>query len=139
MLHTKTYSQLTNEEKDAIVKDYLNKDIPVKEIREKHGIFSNDLARLIRERNIPFRVPKKTKELMDAKRTGARVCPKCKKKIEIKGARFCPFCATDVRSENEILADKVYDLIGLSCVIHGGSRDVFVATINEAVKFIKEA
>ena len=65
---------------------------------------------------------------------GAKACPKCRKKIEVKGARFCPFCASDIRSSREIAIDKLMQLRKIVSLIPANCQAEFEDALNTAVK-----
>ena len=64
----------------------------------------------------------------------AKACPKCRKKIEVKGARFCPFCASDIRSSREIAIDKLMQLRKIVSLIPANCQAEFEDALNTAVK-----
>lgn len=65
---------------------------------------------------------------------GAKACPKCRKKIEVKGARFCPFCASDIRSSREIAIDKLMQLRKIVSLVPANCQAEFEDALNTAVK-----
>lgn len=65
---------------------------------------------------------------------GVKHCPKCHKKIDIKGARFCPFCATDIRSTKEIAIEKLYAIRKMVMLLPENCRTEFEEATNMAIK-----
>ena len=65
---------------------------------------------------------------------GAKACPRCRKKIEVKGARFCPFCASDIRSTKEIAIEKLYAIRKTVMLLPENCRAEFEEATNMAIK-----
>ena len=67
----------------------------------------------------------------------ARICPKCRKVIEVKGAKFCCFCGADIRTEKELLIERVDKAFRVIQFLPASARDemqqLFV-DITEALK-----
>ena len=105
---------MTEETKREILRDYENKNIKVEEIAEKYGIGRAAVAKIAVEMGGQPRCAIKY-----GKRKGKKnkICPKCKKLIEVQGAKFCCFCGategatpTDLRAANanpRVLAHKL--------------------------------
>ena len=69
-----------------------------------------------------------------SKTGGVKKCPKCHKKIDIKGARFCPFCATGIRSTKEIAIEKLYAIRKTVMLLPENCRAEFEEATNMAIK-----
>lgn len=121
---------MTPEIKEQVIQDYLS-GMPVKEIGEKYHIDSSVPGKLTRKAGFPGRQQAEAK-------ASAKVCPKCRKKIDVKGARFCPFCGTDIRTEAEMLVEKLEKTTELYRFLPETYRDDFLATISKAIKIIGE-
>lgn len=121
-------NELTYEEKVEILKTYQNKEIKAHDIPKMYGISQKTMQAIVIELGGELRKP----NMVGARDKGkGKTCPKCRKKIDLKGARFCPYCATDLRSLNEILVEKVEKLKGLFISIPETERDFFVQTLCE--------
>lgn len=125
----------TPEQIQAILEDYRDRNLTTKEIAKKHFISDGTLARIVEENNEPLRRPSATTPRN--RKSKHKSCPKCRKKIDLKGARFCPFCGADIRSENEVLAEKVIKQIELFKFLPETTRDDFVQTLNQAAAKLK--
>lgn len=91
---------LTREHKMALCEDYKNPNITVDEIAKKYGTYRTNVAHIAVEMGAEPR--------HNVGQGGkGRVCPKCRKKIEVKGAKFCCYCGTDIRSAEELLIERV--------------------------------
>ena len=55
----------------------------------------------------------------------------------VSGARFCCFCGSDIRTENEILVERLEKITELFIFIPETSRDEFIGVINQAIKFVE--
>ncbi len=122
---------MSPEIKEKVIQDYIT-GMPVKEIAQKYSIDSSVPGKLARKAGFPGR-----KVQAEAK-ASAKVCPKCRKKIDVKGARFCPFCGTDIRSEAEMLVEKLEKTTELYRFLPETYRDDFLATISKAIKILQE-
>ena len=49
----------------------------------------------------------------------------------------CPFCGKDVRSKEDILIEKLNDVLGAITLLPAGERDKSRDTINEAIAYIR--
>lgn len=78
---------------------------------------------------MPLQVPYHLQRYFNLK--GSKTMAKIHKKVELKGARFCPYCATDLRNQNELLAEKVERLKGMFVSIPETERDFFMQTLCE--------
>lgn len=90
----------TEEEKALIMQDYRNPDYKVIAIREKWKLASYQLTAIIEEMGGEFRQPNSHHPKSTSKaKSKIKICPNCRKKIELAGARFCPFCAADIAAK----------------------------------------
>ena len=121
-------NELTYEEKVDILNTYQDKSVKAHDIPKMYGISQQTMQEIVLEMGGQLRVPNNSKPRT---KSGIKTCPKCHKKIELKGARFCPYCATDLRNENEILAEKVERLKNLFLSIPETERDFFIQTLCE--------
>jgi hypothetical protein len=119
--------ELSMETKQAILEDYNNPNIKAHDVHNKYGISQQVMQRIVLELGGELRRPKSA----CSSKSGNKVCPNCHKKIEIKGARYCPFCATDIRSEKDILREKIDNMLALYTFLPEGTRDNFISTLNE--------
>ena len=122
--------KITQEQRQQILQEYLEGKLTICEIAERYGISGNTVSAIAVRAGVQLRRPKKPQ-------AGVKVCPKCRKKVDTIGARFCPFCGSDIRSENELLAEKLDGLLDLYQFIPAAQRDEFVQTINKAAAALK--
>lgn len=122
----------TKELEMNVIEDYKNPEMKCAEIAAKYGLTPSNVDYIMRKNNVPRRIksPKKGKKI--------KTCPKCHKKIEIAGARFCCFCGSDIRSENDILVERLERVLELSTLLPETQRDEFVLAINAAIKKVCE-
>lgn len=99
---------LTQEQKKAICEDYKNPALTLAQIAEKHGIRRTSISNIAVEfgaeprRAARYGQPKEKRKRVKT----ARVCPKCRKTIDVKGASFCCFCGQDIRTSKELLIER---------------------------------
>jgi predicted amidophosphoribosyltransferase len=69
------------------------------------------------------------------KSESARICPKCRKTIEVKGARFCCYCGSDIRSSKELLIERIEgampNIIHLPINMRDDMQRLFIDVIKE--------
>lgn len=120
-------TELSMETKQMILEDYNNPNIKAHDVHKKYGISQQVMQSVVLELGGVLRRPNSAY----SSKNGNKVCPNCHKKIEIKGARYCPFCATDIRNKNEILCEKIENMLGLYTFLPESARDNFTSTLNE--------
>lgn len=94
---------LTLEQKQAICEEYKDRSISTTVIANKYGITRGDVAHIAVEMGAEPR----TKKYAAGLKKGKRVCPKCRKTVDVKGAKFCYFCGADMRSNKELLIERI--------------------------------
>jgi len=52
-----------------------------------------------------------------------RTCPKCRKTVDVKGARFCCFCGADIRSNKELLIERIHNAMSVLMLLPNSHRD----------------
>lgn len=118
--------KLTEETKRTLIDLYENSDLTIAQIAERVGVSPNSVSNTVSRLGYPLRRPKNAK----AKN---KKCPKCKRQVDVKGARFCPYCGGDLRSENELLAERLEQILDHVGLIPDSRRDEYIAVINETM------
>lgn len=95
---------LTLEQKKAICEEYKDHSKKVDEIAKRYNIGRTIVAHTAIEMGAE---PRRAR--VSRKKQGAtvRTCPKCRKTIDIKGAKFCCYCGADIRSNKELLIERL--------------------------------
>lgn len=93
--------------KKEIISMYNDRSIKVKEILETYKINNSQLCRILREENVPFRMPKNT-----GPRTNIKLgkCPTCGKNLMASDAKYCCYCGCNVQTESDRLIERLGDL-----------------------------
>jgi hypothetical protein len=91
---------MEKETKQGIYDAYVRGD-KVVDISEKYGILTSYVKKIATDMGATPRQKPHTRAQEN------KVCPKCRKKIEVNGAKFCPFCGTDIRSTRDILIERI--------------------------------
>lgn len=133
------YKIRTPEEIQKILEDYRNRELTVAEVCERNLIESSSLSMLLTRMNEPRRHPKISAGRSAGKSAKAKSCPCCRKKVDLAGARFCPYCGADIRSNNELLADRLLKFAEYNYAMPETIRDDFIKAINEATIALKKA
>lgn len=125
---------LTQEQKQAICEDYKDRSNKVSELAKKYGVCTATIARIAVEMEAEPRVAKLYGKRKRYSPT-ARICPKCHKAIEVKGARFCCFCGADIRNNKERLIERIErampNIMHLPINMRDDMQQLFIDTINE--------
>lgn len=111
MIGKKGKEMLTQEQKKAICEDYKDRSKTVNEIANKYGVSRGDVAHIAVEMGAEPRSTKKYGAKHKKQGERVRICPKCHKAIDVKGARFCCFCGSDIRSDKECLIERIENAI----------------------------
>lgn len=130
---------LTKEIKAKICAEYQDRSVKANDIRERYGVTSRQFKAIIEEAGIPPRSP----NLWGIKKapngqTTKNVCPKCKRELANKEARFCWYCGSDVRSEKQILVERLEELTKLYDFIPAVDRDKYISTLRDTIEELKK-
>lgn len=123
---------ITEEKRKQIAEDYANRNLGTVYLSKKWGMTAAKILKIAEAEGVEPRMKKKRV----SSRSG-KTCNKCHKVIEVKGARFCPYCGTDIRSENELLIEKLEKVIGLTVLLSDNDAEEARKVIGEAISFIK--
>ena len=107
---------VTKEMKMAICEEYKDRNNRVTDIAKKYNIDQTSVIRYAVAMGAEQRLKRKPK-------TTARICPKCRKTIDIKGAKFCCYCGSDIRSNKEILIERVENAMTMISFLPVNMRD----------------
>ena len=124
---------LTQEQKAALCEDYKDRKNRVEDIALKYGIARCSVAHIAVEMGAEPRQAKRYGKKHT--QTKKRICPKCKKTVDVKGANFCCFCGSDIRSNKEKLIKRIEDAFTDIAFMPQNRRDdiqkLFIDIINE--------
>lgn len=123
---------LTQETMIAICEAYKDRDNKTADIAKKYGISRGGVARIAVELGALPRSKRYRQTLR--KESSGRICPKCKKHIDTKGARFCCFCGADIRTGKEIAAARLEKVLECVGYLPQGFRDEARDAILNAIK-----
>ena len=107
---------VTKEMKMAICEEYKDRNNRVTDIAKKYNIDRTSVIRYAVAMGAEQRRKRKPK-------TTARICPKCRKTIDIKGTKFCCYCGSDIRSNKEILIERVENAMTMISFLPVNMRD----------------
>ncbi len=122
---------ITQEVKQQIFDDYNDRKNSLRDLEAFYGIPRATITSIAVEMGATPRRP----NAYNKRKGGAKVCHKCKKTIDVTGARFCCFCGADIRSKQEILCERIREL--MPCIQHlpenmrDNMRDVMLEAIEE--------
>lgn len=119
----------SEEQKNKAIELY-KQGVPVKDIAEQTGMENTAISKYAHAAGCEPR-------RQSSKRKKYKHCPNCRRTIELGGAKYCPYCATDLRSEKELLTEKTQRLFGMLQPLPSGDKDEARDIINEVIKYIK--
>ncbi|MBQ9228762.1 MAG: hypothetical protein IJ168_08035 [Eubacterium sp.] len=124
----------TPEETAAIVNDYKN-NVVVRDIYSKYRLTSNQLTKILQENGVEQRMPRGN-STNSTKRF--RTCQCCKRKVEVRGARFCPSCGSDIRSEEQLLNERLNKLFTMLMALPSSQRDEAQQIIKDVAVYLNK-
>lgn len=68
-------------------------------------------------------------------RTPVKVCRECGQELA-PGARFCHMCGTQVKSERELLMDRIVKAMGAFSLLPERARDTCMETMRDVLSFL---
>lgn len=97
------------------------------EILEQTGVSRSTVSKICRSAELGVRVGKKK----------GKTCPKCKRGGFPAEYVFCPFCTTDMRSEKELVIERLERAKSLIPPPHVGDDSQIVFAILKAIEYLK--
>lgn len=127
---------ISDETRRAIYRDYLDRTNKVEALEQKYGVPRSAIARIAVEQGAPPRYSKRYGKKRGA--NTAKICPKCRKTIDINGAKFCCYCGADMRSERELLAEKVEKVMAFIRFLPQTERDEVQQILLSVIEELKK-
>lgn len=118
---------LTQEVKNKIYEQYI-KGVPIKEIAAMYNVDYSSVSKTAISLGATPRQIKKTYAGAPVRASGEsarkyKVCDKCKKHIDVKGAMFCPYCGNDIRSPRDLLIARIAGAMSITKYLPEDMRD----------------
>jgi hypothetical protein len=66
------------------------------------------------------------------------ICPNCRAKGHYKGAKFCYKCGADVRTESDILRERLGKLVGDFSFLPESIRDNAYAVVQDTIDYLRK-
>lgn len=113
------------------------------EIKRLYEAGQKTLAEISRQFNTSdFTIRKVAKEMGCAQRKPRKrrlkCCQKCGKKAAVHNARYCWNCGADMRSEGDILIEKISKISSRVMLVPENARDDFLSVLQGCKEYIKE-
>lgn len=121
---------MTTETKEKVAEMYRNKSNKVADIARALNISRGQVAAIAREMGCEPRLVRGKGKY--------KICPRCKRKAEIKGALYCPYCGEDLRTEKELLINKAQILFSMLQPLPSSDKDTARDIINELISYLKK-
>jgi hypothetical protein len=127
---------LTQEQKAELLKDYNDPANKLIDLAEKYRLQKGVITRIAVEQGAEPRRPQAYGKKLKSKYV-ATVCPKCRKRIDVKGARFCCFCGADVRSPKEKVCEQLEQAMTLIQFLPDNRRDEMRDALLAAIRELR--
>lgn len=120
---------LTQTQRNEIYQLYVD-GTPIAEIAAAYGINGSTVSKTAKLLGAKPRINKLTyagkpigtpSEITASRKY--KVCGKCKKHIEVKGAMFCPYCGNDIRTPRDLLIARVASAMTVTKYLPEDMRD----------------
>ena len=122
---------MNEETKRKIYEAYVNPNNRVEDIAREFKCCKRSVTHVAVEMGAEPRRPRRA-------RGGAKHCPKCRRRIEVKGAKFCCYCGSDMRTEKELLIERIDRARECISLLPENARDevqrLFVDIVTELTK-----
>lgn len=122
---------MNEETKRKIYEAYCDKSRKLEDISQEFGYDKTYIGIVAKSMGAPPR-------LVRAKRGGTKHCPKCRREIKVKGAKFCCYCGSDMRTEKELLIERIDRARECISLLPKSARDevqkLFVDIVTELTK-----
>ena len=125
-------ARTTREEIDTIVEGYKS-GVTIREISELTGKCQQTIANILDKegvRSIKHREVKKN--VSEVK------CPNCRATGHYKGAKFCYKCGADVRTEADILRERLGKLVSDFVYLPDSIRDNAYVVVQDAIEYLRK-
>ncbi len=126
----------TDEQREYIIKAY-KEGISVKEIAEDVGKCQQTIFNILDQegvRKIERTGPKPRKQ---TDKSNVK-CPNCRATGHYKGAKFCYRCGADIRTEADILRERLGKLVADTQFLPDSMRDNFCTVIQETIDYLRK-
>lgn len=123
---------VTEQEKLDIVAAYKS-GMKLKELARVMGRSPTTVSIILEEkgeRKIVRTGPKTKKKIV--------ICPKCKATGNVKGAKFCYKCGVDIRTESDILRERLGKLISDFQFLPESARDNAYTVVQDAIDYLRK-
>lgn len=128
----KNYDRITPEQTEFIINAY-KEGVEIKDIAESVGKTAVSIRRCLDREGVREMVPRKTKtKVSDVK------CPNCRATGHYKGAKFCYKCGADIRTEADILREKLGKLVADFVYLPDSVRDNAYSVVQETIDYLRK-
>lgn len=125
---------ITEETRQEICRDYQDKTITLDQMYEKYRLPKARIAKIAVEMGA---APRREKA-WGSRNGSCKKCPKCRNTIDVKGAKFCCYCGSDLRSEKELLIERIENAFKVIQLLPQTQRDEMQQLFLEVIKALKE-
>lgn len=118
----------TQEQVDKVCELY-ESGTKVSEIASIAGVEQSSVTKIAKRCGLSLRLPRNVQKLVK--------CAYCGEKLT-KGFRFCPYCGKDVRTRQDVLIEKLKDLLDVISLLPANCKDAARDTINSVISYIRD-
>lgn len=123
---------LTQEEISYIVASYKN-GAAIQEIADSLGKHRQTVANVLDREGVRAIKHKDIKS-----NVSEVICPNCRAKGHYKGAKFCYKCGADIRTEADILRERLGKLVGDFQFLPESIRDNAYAVVQDTIDYLRK-
>ena len=126
------YDRITPEQTEFIISAYKD-GVKIKDIAETVGKTEPSIRRLLDREGVRTMAPRKS-----VTKTSEVICSNCRAKGHYKGAKFCYKCGADIRTEADILRERLGKLVGDFTFLPDSIRDNAYAVVQDTIDYLRK-
>lgn len=125
-------ARITKEEIDTIIDAYKS-GMSISEIVELTGRARQSILNILDKEGVRDIVPRGVKAKVSEVK-----CPNCRATGHYKGAKFCYKCGADIRTEADILRERLGKLVSDFVYLPDSIRDNAYAVVQETIDYLRK-
>ncbi len=124
--------RITEEQAAYIIEGY-KEGMSIKDLAESTGKTEVTIRRFLDREGVRIIIPRGAKA-----KVSEVICPNCRAKGHYKGAKFCYKCGADIRTESDILREKLGKLVADFEFLPESIRDNAYRVVQDAIDYLRK-